>query len=97
MPTDSLSPRRRQTLAARQALAAKFPDAESRSAYFTDLAKRAAALRVIPSADEADALRQAYALLSRVAKLHGSPLHHPAPSTGTPGVPGPDSARVTGN
>ncbi len=80
MPTDSLSPRQRQTLAARQALAAKFATPEAKSAHFRGLAERANADRVTLNADEASALGEAYALLRRIVQRHPKIADPPAPN-----------------
>lgn len=63
----TLTPRQRQTLAGRQAFAAKFPTSEARSEHFRALAARANAGRVVLSGDEAAALRDACRLLSTIA------------------------------
>ena len=70
MCADSLSPRQRQTLSARRALAAKFASPEEQSAHYRALAAKANAGRVTLTADEVAALGEAYALLSKIAARH---------------------------
>ena len=64
----NLSPRQRQTLAARQTFAKQFASPEERSQHYRSLADKANAGRVVLSAEEASALSQAYRLLTRIAE-----------------------------
>jgi hypothetical protein len=65
---DVLAPRQRQTQNARAALARKFDNPESKSTYYRDLGRKAAESRIVLNASEAEALRGAYALLTRIAE-----------------------------
>ncbi len=84
MPTDPLTPRQRQTCAARRTLAAKFATPEAKSAHFRAMAERANADRVTLNADEASALGEAYALLRKIAQRHPKIAEAAAPN-GAPG------------
>ena len=69
--TEHLTPRQRQTAAARAAFDAKFPDPESRRTHFRELAAKSAETRaggLVLSADEATALHAAYELLGEIAR-----------------------------
>jgi hypothetical protein len=63
----ALSPAQRRTLPARKALAAKFPDPEAKREYYREIGERGNAGRVVLRAEEAAALRDAYALLAKIA------------------------------
>jgi hypothetical protein len=72
--TDVLSPGVRRTQAAREAFAHKFPTPEARSEFYRRIGERGNAGRVVLRADEAAALRNAYALLAKIAdRLPDSP------------------------
>ena len=75
--TEPLTPAQRRTRAARDALAGKFESPEQKSEHYRALARRSAEQRVTLRADEAAALRDAYALLRRIAER---------------ALPGPDDA-----
>ena len=66
--SEPLTVRQRQTLAARQALAARFPTPEERTEHYRALGRRSAEQRVVLSGDEATALADAYALLARIVE-----------------------------
>ena len=74
MSTQPLSPRQRQTLAARRALAAKFPSSDERSAHYRALADKANAGRITLTAEDVAALSKAYALLDGIAARHRDKL-----------------------
>lgn len=63
----ALTPRQRQTLPGRQALAAKFSTPEAKSEHYRALARRSNEGRLVLSGDEADALVGAYRLLGEIA------------------------------
>ncbi len=75
----ALAKRRRQTVNAIAAFAARFETPEQRSADYKELARRSAERRVVLSGGEASALRDAYALLCCIAER---------------AVPGPDDAPI---
>lgn len=62
----TLTPRQRQTLAGRQALAAKFETPEQKSEHYRHMAERSNAGRVVLSGDEASAIADAYSLLGKI-------------------------------
>jgi hypothetical protein len=64
----TLTPRQRQTLAGRRALADQFSSPEARTEHYRALGRRSAERRVVLSGDEAKALSEAYALLGRIAE-----------------------------
>ena len=66
MSDNALTPRQRQTLAGRQALAAKFSTPEEKSEHYRRLARRSNEGRLVLSGDEADALSRAYRLLGEI-------------------------------
>ena len=68
MPDATLTPRQRQTANGRTKFLEKFPDTETRSAHFRDLAQRAAAGRVVLSSSDASVLAKAYDVLARIAE-----------------------------
>ena len=70
---EPLSPAQRRTLAARQALAAKFSTPEEKSEHYRELARRSNDGRIVLSGDEAAALVGAYELLGRIAARNRSP------------------------
>ena len=63
----TLTRRQHQTLPARRALAEQFPTPEARTEHYRALGRRSAERRVVLSGDEAAALRNAYALLAKIA------------------------------
>jgi 5'-deoxynucleotidase YfbR-like HD superfamily hydrolase len=73
-----------QTQAAREAFKARFPSPEARSEHYRELARRANEGRVVLSADEAAALGQAYALLTRIAQRGKLPVEAPPPNAPEP-------------
>jgi hypothetical protein len=62
-----LSPAQRRTLPARKALAAKFSSPEAKREYYREIGERGNAGRLVLRADEAEALRDAYRLLAKIA------------------------------
>lgn len=63
--------RAEQLAAARERFSSKFPDAESKSAYFAELGRRSAEARqggLVLSHEETEALAAVYRLLRRVAR-----------------------------
>ena len=64
---EPITARQQQTLAGRQALADRFPTPEARTQHYRELGRRSAERRVVLSGDEAAALRNAYALLAKIA------------------------------
>jgi hypothetical protein len=66
--SEVLTPAQRRTLPAREALARGFPTAEEKSNYYREIGERGNAGRILLRADEAVALVDAYALLSRIAE-----------------------------
>jgi hypothetical protein len=64
-----------------QALLAKFPDPDSRTRYFRELAERSHRGRVVMTSDEIDALSAAYAVLDRVVARHRAKLGTPSGPT----------------
>lgn len=66
--------RRRQTAAAREALARTFPSEEARSQHYRELARRSHPGRIVLSADDAHALSRAYAVLKRIAERGNLPV-----------------------
>lgn len=71
--TTTPSPKRRKYdgRAGQAGLAARFASPEEKSQYFSELAKRGNAHRLVLSGDERQALTAAYALLQRIAGRHG--------------------------
>jgi hypothetical protein len=67
MPEVTLSPNQRRTRRAREVFAAKFPTPEARSEHYRQMAEKANAGRVVLRAEDAEALRDAYALLTKIA------------------------------
>ena len=67
MSVDLLTPRQRQAAHAREAFARKFPTPEAKSQHFREIGERGNAGRVVLRAEEAAALRDAYALLRTIA------------------------------
>lgn len=65
---ETLTRAQRRTLPARQALAEKFATPEQKSAFYSGLAKRSSADRLVLSGDERLALLSAYEILSRIAE-----------------------------
>ena len=63
---ETLTRKQAQTLPARQALAAKFPSSEEKSAHFRELARRSHRRRLTLSGDEAATLAHAYRLLGTI-------------------------------
>jgi len=68
MPEAVLSPNQRRTQRAREVFAAQFPDPEARSEFYRQIGERGNAGRVVLSAEQAAALRQAYALLAKITE-----------------------------
>lgn len=66
----TLERRRRQTANARQALAAKFPTPEARSAHYSAAGRRGNERRLVLSGDDVVALADAYRTLERIAKKY---------------------------
>ena len=64
---DVLSANQRRTKPAREALAAKFATPEEKREYYREIGERGRAGRVVLSAEQAAALAEAYALLSKIA------------------------------
>jgi hypothetical protein len=67
--SDPLTARQRQTLPAREALAARFTSPEERREFYRALGRKSAAQRVVLSRDDVAALAplvEAYALLTRI-------------------------------
>ena len=64
----TLSPAQRRTLPARKALVAKFSSPEAKREYYREIGERGNAGRVVLRAEEAAALRDAYALLRTIAE-----------------------------
>ena len=62
-----LFPGASRTLPAREALARKFQTEQEKSDHYRSLAIKSHEGRVVLRGDDADALRQAYALLSKIA------------------------------
>ena len=62
--------RRQQTLNGRNVFNSRFCTASEKSEHFRQLSRKSAESRIVLSADEAEALRGAYALLTRIAE-HG--------------------------
>ena len=67
-PSVVLANRRRETLPARQALAARFASPSEKSDHFRELARKSHERRITLSGAEAAALVDAYSLLSRIAE-----------------------------
>jgi len=67
MPNVTLTEAQRRTLPGRQALAAKFPTPEAKREFYREIGERGNAGRVVLRAEEAAALRDAYALLRTIA------------------------------
>jgi hypothetical protein len=67
MPDITLTEAQRRTLPGRQALAAKFSSPEAKREYYREIGGRGNAGRVVLRAEEAAALRDAYALLRTIA------------------------------
>jgi hypothetical protein len=65
---DVLSANQRRTKPAREALAAKFASPEEKREYYRTIGERGNAGRVVLSAEQAAALRQAYALLAKITE-----------------------------
>ena len=65
--SEVLTPAQRRTLPARQALAAKFPSPEAKSAHFRDIGSRGNSGRVTLTSAEARDLATAYSLLGAIA------------------------------
>ena len=65
---ETLTRRQRQTLPGRLALAEQFPTPEAQTEHYRALGRRSAERRFVLSGDEAAALVDAYALLSRIAE-----------------------------
>jgi hypothetical protein len=65
---ENLTARQRQTLNARTALAARFPNDEAKSEHYRDLAEKANAGRVVLSGEEAQRLASAYELLRGIGE-----------------------------
>ncbi len=65
---DVLSQRQQRTLAARQAFANRFSTPQEQTEYFSALARRAAAGRVVLTTADASVLAEAYAVLARIAE-----------------------------
>ena len=63
-----LSPAQRRTLPAREAFARKFSSPEAKSKHYREIGERGNAGRVVLRAEEAAALRNAYALLRTIAE-----------------------------
>jgi hypothetical protein len=66
-----LTPRQRQAAKARQAFAAKFASDDEKSAHFREIGAKGNAGRLTLSGEEAQALHDAYRLLSRIAERAG--------------------------
>jgi len=66
-----ISTAQERTLAAREALARKFPTPEAKTEHYRAMAAKANAGRVVLSGDEARALSDAYTLLGRIAARTG--------------------------
>jgi hypothetical protein len=69
---DVLTPAQQRTLAARQALAAKFPSPEKKSEHFRALARRSHERRLTLSGDEVDQLAQIAQTLVRIVDRDAS-------------------------
>ena len=65
---ETLTLRQRQTVPGRRALAGQFSSPEARTEHYRALGRRSAERRITLSGDEAAALVDAYALLSRIAQ-----------------------------
>src|SRR5215218_7907839 len=66
--TATLSQRQRQTERAREAFASRFSSPEEKKRYFAELGRKGAGSRIVLTGEEAAALRESYALLSRIAE-----------------------------
>ncbi len=64
----TLTPGQRRTFAAREALARKFSSPEEKQQFYREVGERGNAGRAVLRADDAAALRQAYALLSEIVE-----------------------------
>ncbi|MFL5759099.1 MAG: hypothetical protein ACJ789_05130 [Thermomicrobiales bacterium] len=61
-------------IARRRYFADKFQTQAEKTEYFSDLAKKSQAGRIVLTGDQADAVRQAYALLQRVSAKLEAPV-----------------------
>ena len=68
MPEAMLSPNQRRTQRAREVFAAQFPTPEARSEHYRAIGERGNTGRVVLRAEDAAALREAYALLRTIAE-----------------------------
>jgi len=67
MPGATLSPQQKRTANGRRTFLEKFSTPDEKSQYFQALGRRAAENRFVLTGDEASALAEAYAILSRIA------------------------------
>lgn len=64
-----LEARQQQTQNARLALAAKFPDSQSRSAFYRGLAEKSNAARIVLSAADVEVIADAQPSLERLTRI----------------------------
>jgi hypothetical protein len=76
---ERLEKRRRQTAKARQALAQKFPTPEARKAYYRAMGQEGQRRRLTLPGNDAEKLRQAFALLRSIRALRDLDANEPPP------------------
>jgi len=86
--SDPRTARRRQTEAARHALAERFASPEERTAHYRALGWLSAERRLVLSGDEATALADAFALLARIVARTGSRANESRVDSGDTSDPG---------
>ena len=89
MPGATLSPQQKRTANGRRTFLERFSTPDEKSQYFQALGRRAAENRFVLTGEEASALAEAYAILSRIAaRVSPTSEHEKAAEDSSPAAGG---------